>query len=120
MAGSLPPGFQACLAKGVGLFAAGRFHEAHEVWEDVWRQEAGERRALLQGLILIAAGCLQRERGRTEGARRLLSRALARLEGLPATFEGVEVGALVSEVRQWRDGAAPVRPALPYTPPVGG
>jgi predicted metal-dependent hydrolase len=96
-------GFHECLAEGVARFNAGRWYEAHEVWEEAWRQEAGERRWLLQGLILVAAGWLKRQAGRSEGARTLFCRALDRLESLPAIFEGVEVGVLVPQVRQWRD-----------------
>ena len=30
--------------RGIELFNAGRFFEAHEVWEDAWRPGAGLRR----------------------------------------------------------------------------
>jgi hypothetical protein len=109
-------GFHECLAEGVALFNAGRWYEAHERWEEAWRRETGERRGLLQGLILVAAGWLQRERGRAEGARTLFSRALGRLEGLPAVYEGVDVGALVPQVRQWREDGAGTRPVVAFRP----
>ncbi|MDY7226887.1 DUF309 domain-containing protein [Hyalangium rubrum] len=96
--------FHECLAEGMARFNAGHWYEAHEVWEDAWREESGERRQLLQGLIQVAAGRLQREAGRDAGARTLFTRALERLERLPAYHEGVDVGALVHNVRQWREG----------------
>lgn len=97
-------GFHECLAEGVDRFNAGRWYEAHEVWEDAWRWESGERRQLLQGLILVAAGRLKHRDGRAQGAWTLFTRALERLERLPAHHEGVNVGALVLQVRQWREG----------------
>lgn len=109
-------GFQDCLAEGVALFNAGRWFEAHEVWEEAWRRESGARRGLLQGLILVAAGWLKQGEGRVEGARTLFTRALERLEPLPPTFEGVEVGALVAQVRHWREAGARGRPVVAFLP----
>jgi uncharacterized protein len=104
--------FHECLAEGVALFNEGRWYQAHEVWEEAWKRESGQRRSLLQGLILVAAGWLKREAGRTEGARTLFTRALERLEGLPATYEGVDVGALLPQLRQWREGGGAARPTV--------
>lgn len=42
--------------KGVALFNAGHYFEAHEVWEDLWRSLPLPERRFLQGLIQIAAG----------------------------------------------------------------
>jgi hypothetical protein len=109
-------GFHECLVEGVRRFNAGQWYEAHEVWEEAWRKEAGARRWLLQGLILVAAGCLKRAGGRAEGARTLFTRALGHLERLPATFEGVDVGALVPQVRQWREGGDLARPVVAWRP----
>jgi predicted metal-dependent hydrolase len=106
--------FHECLAEGVALFNAGHWYEAHEVWEEAWRRESGARRGLLQGLIQVAAGWLKHEEGRTEGARTLFTRALERLEPLPSTCEGVDVGLLVSQVRQWSQDGASGRPALAF------
>jgi len=109
-------GFHECLAEGVSRFNASHWYEAHEVWEQAWLKETGDRRALLQGLILVAAGCLKHRAGRAEGARTLFTRALGRLERLPATYEGVNVGALVPQVRQWREGGALAAPVVVWSP----
>jgi uncharacterized protein len=109
-------GFHDCLAEGVALFNAGQWFEAHEVWEQAWQRESGDRRGLLQGLILVAAGWLKREAGRPEGARTLFSRALERLGPLPAACEGIDVGVLVPQVRQWREGGASPRPVVAFRP----
>jgi uncharacterized protein len=108
--------FEDCLAEGVALFNTGRWFEAHEVWEVAWRQESGARRGLLQGLILVAAGWLKQGEGRAEGARTLFTRALERLEPLPPTCEGVDVGVLVPQVRHWREAGASGRPVVAFSP----
>lgn len=108
--------FRECLAEGVVLFNAGRWFEAHEVWEEAWMRESGPRRALLQGLIQVAAGWLKQTEGRVEGARTLFGRALERLEPLPTPCEGVDVGVLVSQVRQWREAGAHGTPVVTFHP----
>ncbi|WP_224243320.1 DUF309 domain-containing protein [Hyalangium gracile] len=109
-------GFNECLAEGLALFNAGSWFRAHEVWEDAWRHQFGDRRHLLQGLILVAAGWLKREEGRPQGARTLFGRALEHLEPLPASFEGVDVGALVPQVRHWHQGGASGPPQVSFRP----
>ncbi len=108
----MPRGFDTCLTQGVVLFNAGRFFEAHEAWEEAWQHERGARRGLLQGLILVAAGWLKREAGNARGAGRLFTRALERLEPLPAGCEGVDVGRLRLQLARWCAGEASPRPQL--------
>ncbi|OJT17875.1 hypothetical protein BO221_43540 [Archangium sp. Cb G35] len=108
----MPRGFDTCLAEGVTLFDAGRFFEAHEVWEEAWQHEHGPRRLLLQGLILVAAGWLKRDAGNARGAWTLFSRALERLEALPPACEGVDVGGLRPQIAGWREGSPCDRPLL--------
>lgn len=107
--------FDTCMDEGLALFNAGHYYEAHEVWEHAWQREQGARRQLLQALILLAAAWLKREQGNAHGANTLFTRALARLEGLPAVCERVEVERLVPQVERWRQGAR--APELRRNPP---
>ncbi len=116
----MPRGFETCLAEGVALFNSGRFYEAHEVWEEAWLHERGARRLLLQGLILVAAGWLKRDAGNARGAWILFSRALERLEQLPPSCEGMDVGGLCPRVVRWRAGEAGERPLLAWQAPEQG
>lgn len=108
----MPHRFPDCLREGVTLFDTGAFHAAHDVWEDGWRVAEGPRRALLQGLILVAAGWLKREAGNPVGPQRLFSRALDRLSSLPARYEGVDVEGLRQGISHWRTGEHTDRPLL--------
>lgn len=108
----MPHGFETCLGRGVALFNAGAFHAAHEAWEEAWLHERGERRLLLQGLILVAAGWLKRDAGNPHGAGRLFSRASERLGSLPGDCEGMNVDGLRREVATWREGGGAGRPSL--------
>lgn len=90
---------EAALAAGIKLFNAGKFFEAHEVWEDAWRDEVGEVKARLQGLIKIAAGFYKAERGVPAGALKLLSAGVAQLAPFRATaWAGVDLDALLCAV----------------------
>lgn len=112
--------FATCLEEGKALFNAGAFHAAHEVWEEAWRAERGPRRLLLQGLILAAAGWLKRDAGIPRGAWTLFSRALARLDSLAASCEGVDVNALRRDILRWRAGEGEDRPLLDWSPDDSG
>lgn len=106
----MQPGTREALREGVRLFNAGAHWEAHERWEAAWRQETGEPRQLLHGLILAAAGWVQRGRGRELGARTLFTRALGRLQAVGAHAGGLDVGQLRAELEAWRRGHVPPGP----------
>lgn len=78
-------GFEADTRFAAGILALerGDFFEAHEIWEGLWLELAGEEREILGALIQMAAGFHHQQRGNTNGARRLLTRSLARLETSP-------------------------------------
>jgi len=71
--------------RGVELFNAGRYWEAHEVWEEDWTPDRkGPDSAFYKGLIQVAAGCLHYMRRNRRGA-----------------------------VNKWRSGTGYLRPYLP-------
>jgi predicted metal-dependent hydrolase len=63
------------IERGLQLFAAGEFFEAHEVMEDVWRRERGKVRMLYQGLIQAAVACHHVRRGNRAGAIKMADAA---------------------------------------------
>ena len=79
MAGSLAVSFQ----KGRDAFNRGEFFEAHEHWEDVWREFPIAERVGLQGLIQIAAGLHHLRGSRPGPALKLLDKGLAKLKARP-------------------------------------
>lgn len=64
---------------GVRLYNAGRFWEAHEAWEAVWRAAPDPERRTWQGLIQAAAAMLHRERGNAHGLAALGEAAVSKL-----------------------------------------
>ncbi len=88
---------------GRALFNAGRYFEAHDVWEAAWLSTRGERRRLLQGLIQLAAAL---HKASTEGSARgcvhLIDAAVAKLEGFADRESGLALGRLRRDVRAFR------------------
>jgi len=90
---------------GFHLYRHGYFWEAHEVWEPVWMgaMPNSRERALMQGLIQLANGCLKLAMDRRRAALRLVAHADACLteasNGGPARIMGVDVAGLRDESR---------------------
>lgn len=56
---------------GVVLFNRGDFFEAHEAWEALWMDTAGEEKRFIQGLIQAAVGLCHFCNGNLRGAVKL-------------------------------------------------
>ncbi len=125
-------------SRGVALFNAGRYFEAHEEFEDLWRAASGADRDLWQGLAQACAG-LHTARGgdgggrprpgHPEAAARILRRGTTRLrrwlsEGAPAG-EPLDVARLIRDLEEAANaiarGAAHAPPVMhPAAAPRGG
>jgi predicted metal-dependent hydrolase len=89
--------------RGIQLFNAREFYDAHEVWEDVWRESNGLEKQFLQGLIQAAVAFHHHSTGNVTGACSLMGRASKNLAGCPEEFGGVRVTDLLESLRQWRE-----------------
>ncbi|HEV8361756.1 MAG TPA: DUF309 domain-containing protein, partial [Candidatus Thermoplasmatota archaeon] len=80
---ALVPGF---VARGAALYNEGKFWHAHEEWELAWHglRAAGKQDAadFLQALVFVTAAFENLRRGKPEGFRRQLGKALRRLRAL--------------------------------------
>lgn len=93
---------RALLREGVEHFNAGRFFEAHESWEEIWRSTTPEPKDLWRGLIQVAVGLHHHlVRGKPAPARRVLARGLRRLAPYPQGTEGLDLDALRREAAVW-------------------
>ncbi|MGZ4788557.1 MAG: DUF309 domain-containing protein [Terriglobales bacterium] len=78
-------------AIAVELFNAERYFEAHEAWEDEWRDSADPERRWLQGLIQAAVALHHRSRGNYPGATSVMARAIVNLRTCPHIMRGIDV-----------------------------
>jgi uncharacterized protein len=88
--------------RGIRLFNGREFYEAHEVWEDVWRESQGMEKRFLQGLIQAAVALHHHSTGNVVGAGSLMERGLGNLAGCPEEFGGIRVGELRVALGEWR------------------
>jgi predicted metal-dependent hydrolase len=80
--------------RGLQLFNAGEFFEAHEALENAWRAESGPIRLLYQAILQVAVTYLHIQRGNYEGAIQLAARAMPKLERWQPVCCGVDVAGL--------------------------
>jgi predicted metal-dependent hydrolase len=106
---------QAGFQDGIALFNCGKFYEAHEVLEDVWRAAPAVEKPFLQGLIQIAVALHHYSQGNQAGAKSLLARGERNLAGYPEEYAGVGLRQLRLQITGWREaleGGVPA-PELP-------
>jgi predicted metal-dependent hydrolase len=111
--------------EGIDLFDQGRFFEAHEAWEEIWRSTTPEPKGFFQGLIQVAAALHQfRDLKRRDGPRRTLAKARRNLEPYVPSTLGIDVEGLLRSVGEWDawigspQGNAPDLPVLNPKPKI--
>jgi predicted metal-dependent hydrolase len=85
---------------GLAHIRAGRYFEAHEELELVWRVAPPEERDFYQGLVHVAVAWYQSGRGRPVATRSQLEKALRRLAPYEPTHRGVDVAALRAQLAE--------------------
>ena len=87
------------LERGLDLFNRGLYWEAHEAWEEAWTPDRhGPDRGFYKGLIQVAAGCLHYTRRNRRGTVNKWRSGADFLRAYPASYRGLDVGALVTAV----------------------
>jgi predicted metal-dependent hydrolase len=102
----------------IALYAAGRYWDAHEALERIWRRSTAPDMMVLHGLIQWVVAMEHVRRGNPRGARRLLAKSWAKLEPAPADALGLDLGPLraaqprvAAAIARWEAGGpAPAGP----------
>ena|SRR5438128_2192991 len=76
---------------GIVLFNRGDFFEAHEVWEDLWMETAGEPRRYYQGLIQAAVSLCHFCNGNVRGAMKLYHSSRDYMQRFGPQHQGLDV-----------------------------
>jgi predicted metal-dependent hydrolase len=80
------------LRAGIAIYNAGRFHAAHDAWEDRWLAlDAGDDERFLHGLIQFTAAVHHATGRNWTGACGLAESAREYLADLPSEYRGVNV-----------------------------
>jgi predicted metal-dependent hydrolase len=91
---------------GLDHIHAGRYFEAHEELELVWRAAAAEERDFYQGLVHVAVAWYQAGRGRPVATARQLEKAARRLEPYRPAHRGVDLTDVLAQVARARERVA--------------
>ncbi|MFQ5651505.1 MAG: DUF309 domain-containing protein [bacterium] len=88
------------LERGVVLFNRGQYWDSHEAWERVWQRHPENSRIFFQGLIQVAAGLHQLQRGILHGCDKHFRNALWKLRPFQPDCLGLDVAGLVRAVEK--------------------
>jgi predicted metal-dependent hydrolase len=102
---------------GIALFNQGKFFDAHEVLEDVWRASSHEEKKIWQGLVQVAVALHHYSTGNRVGMRSVLVRAMKNLAGHPPKFHGIQIPRLLKSLERWLEAFDQGQP-LPTMPRI--
>jgi hypothetical protein len=89
------------LERGVELFNAGRYWDAHEAWEEAWMPDRkGPDGGFYKGLIQVAAGCYHYLRRNRRGALNKWRSGAGYLRAYPPEHRGVALAPLIARVEE--------------------
>ena len=91
------------LEQGLALIREGRFFEAHEELELVWRAAEASERDFYQGLVHVAVAWYQAGRGRPVATGSQLDKAGRRLAAFTPEHRGVDVADVLAQVAAARE-----------------
>lgn len=91
------------LNRAIELFNHRRFYDAHEAFEDLWREASDPDKRFLQGLVQLAVAFHHHSAGNAAGTSGVLARAIRNLEPYPAEYLGIQVAALRKAAREFQE-----------------
>jgi predicted metal-dependent hydrolase len=90
------------LERGLDLIRKGRYFEAHEELELVWRAADASERDFYQGLVHVAVAWYQAGRGRPVATASQLEKAGRRLAAFVPEHRGVDVAGVLAQIERAR------------------
>jgi uncharacterized protein len=78
---------------------SGDYFEAHEALEDAWRAADPAEKDFFQGLVHVTVAWYQAGRGNRVGCERQLAKAERRLRPFASGHHGVDLDAVLAQVR---------------------
>lgn len=108
--------------RGLQLFNAARFFDAHEVLEDVWREapRSSHLRRHLQGMVQLAVAFHHQSTGNYVGAHSVLERGLNNLKGGQESFPDLDLEDLHASLNPWCEYLAQMQGRKPGAPARSG
>jgi predicted metal-dependent hydrolase len=86
--------------RGIEHFNRREFFEAHEIWEDQWRDDDGPTRLFIQGLIQAAICLHHLGNGNLRGAKKLYVKSRGYLDQYRPRRQGLDVDQFIADMDQ--------------------
>jgi predicted metal-dependent hydrolase len=104
------------LARGVELFDAARYEEAHEAFEELWLASESGDADFFKGLIQACIALHHFQRGNLDGARKLYSGHRRLLAAFLPQHRGIDVERLLALMQEFLRPCLRARPgeAVPF------
>ncbi len=83
--------------KGIAYFNACEFFEAHETWEELWKNYSGPLRLFYKGLIQAAVALHHFGNGNIRGARKVYGSSRGYLQEYGPNCEGLDLAKFLSQ-----------------------
>ena len=80
------------------LFNNEKYWKTHEILEGVWKHTQGDERALLNGIILVAAALVHYQKGEHDVCVSIMKRALGKLHNAYGHYHDIDVDLLKTHV----------------------
>lgn len=100
----------AALARAAELFNDARYHESHEVLDELWEATSGRDADFLKGLIQAAIALHHYSQGNADGARKLYSGHRQYLGPYLPRYRGLDVADFLAQMQACLAGVLRARP----------
>jgi predicted metal-dependent hydrolase len=104
----------ALVRKAIAQFNAGDYFDQHETFEHVWRHTPSPERDVYQAILQVGVAYLHITNKNWDGAKKVLDRAIPKLQKLPDEHAGMNLAQLCADALAVRQelakGAALARP----------
>jgi predicted metal-dependent hydrolase len=86
--------------QGVQLFNKGYYWEAHETWEEMWRDQSGTGKSFMETFVQLAEGYSFAKKGKTDSAQYLFSKAMKKFQDYRQVQCQVSIPDIVQDIER--------------------
>jgi predicted metal-dependent hydrolase len=85
--------------QGIQAFNQGMYYNAHEYFEDAWRDTPDNSREVYRALLHLSGGYYRLSQDRSQAARKFFIRALTWIETFSSPFLGIDTAAIIAQLQ---------------------
>jgi len=86
--------------RGIRLFNRGYYWEAHEQWEELWRDQAGAGKSFMESFVHLAEGYSFAKKGKIEYAQYLFSKVVKKFQDYRQVQCRISITAILNDIEK--------------------